>query len=75
METLAKPTGLIAEPYVSQTSLTAEDEFLLLASDGIFESFDCKDDKEYKYERAVVRKFLISHHLWDNCPERIKAQQ
>ena len=35
-----KPVGVIAKPVVTQHSLTTQDEFMILATDGVWEFLD-----------------------------------
>lgn len=66
----AKDQMITAEPDVTITPLCDEDEFLLLACDGIW---DCKTNQEavdFVRERLLIRKQTISQimeELVDEC--------
>lgn len=58
-----KNVGVIAEPVVTMHEIGEEDEFIILATDGVWEFIDNQD--------AVQ---IVSEHLLENKPEgRIKC--
>jgi len=49
--TVNKTSGLIAEPDISETELTSEDKFLLLACDGVWDVFSYQDAVDFVLEK------------------------
>lgn len=56
---------LISEPEVRETALTEEDEFLLIACDGLWDVFSSQEAIEY------ARKELRMHNDPQKCSERL----